>query len=190
MYSDSGSFTSERKISTNTSTQIHVSSEKDCVVYNTENEEYTFDIIANLFTNSNSISTDFYLSYINGIFITSQSNGVNIQQQDMSEANAKSFIYSLIDPAELSNALVSNVMINDSNYTHSFIIENPDHATIEALLAGAEGENLDVESKVSVVYEETILKKYNYVLILKYTVQGQSVTVMLESTVTIDYVIT
>ena len=183
---EAGGFTAESKQSVNSGTSMNYTHETDVVTYEVKNGNYTFDIDATVKTLIDTIGTEYVITYSGGLFVMSQKGTSNAQRQEMTESNARAFIYRLIDPAGLSDALVSNIKTNDGEYTHTFTLADPDYSALEASLAPLGATNFNADASVSVIYNDNALEKYFYRMTLTCTAGGMTVTVNVESTVTFD----
>ncbi len=179
LYSESGSFNLETKQTVTSVSSMNFTREKDSVEYKTENGKYTFDIKVNLSNLSDQKGTDYHIRYYNGLFSTLGS-GIPNTKQEMSESNARLFIYSLTDPAGLAEAHISEIATGGEEYTHRFVIKNPDTSALEASLSATGASNFSSEAEVSIVYEDGEIKNYYYNLILKCSVSGQNFTIKTE----------
>jgi hypothetical protein len=184
-----GGFKAESKQSVNSGTSMNSTHETDTVTYEVKNGKYIFDIDATVKSLIDPAGTDYIITYRDGKFVMLQKGTSNSQRQEMTESNARLFIYRLIDPAGLSDALVSNIKTNDGEYTHTFTIADPDYAALEASLAPLGATNFKADASVSVVYKNEALEKYYYSMTMTCEAGGLTVTVKVESTVYFDDII-
>ena len=183
---EAGSFKAESKQNVNSGTSMSSTHETDTVTYEVKNGEYTFEIDANVKSLVDPAGTDYTITYKNGNFAMLQKGTSNAQRQEMTESNARIFIYRLIDPAGLSDALVSNIKTDDGKYTHTFTIADPDYSALEASLAPLGATDFKADATVSVVYKDDVLEEYCYQMTMTCKAGGLTVTVKVESTVTFN----
>ncbi len=183
---EAGSFTTESKQNANSGSVTNYTHETDYVTYEIKNGEYIFDIDATVKTPADTAGTDYVITYSNGVFVMTQKGTSNEQREAMTESNARVFIYRLIDPVGLSDALISNIKTNDGEYTHTFTLADPDYAALEASLAPLGATNFKAEATVSVVYKDDVLEKYYYCMTMTCSTGELPLTVTVESTITFD----
>ncbi len=179
LYADELYFTatSRQSISGNSVT------ETDVVSVCPDDGEYAFDIDATQTATGSAAAVNIKMRYEDGRMVSTQL-GSTVGTKEMSETLARAFIYSLVDPAGLSSAAVSNISIYENRYT--FTLAAPEYSALESSLLGQGVKDIKATAKVVVTMDGDKMDEYRYTLTVRGTYANTTISVNVSSTVKID----
>ncbi len=143
---------------------------------------FTVRATANKGTSSETVVN---LKYADGNMKTSGAS-VQTQNQAMTDAEAKQYLGTILDPLTFTSAQISEIKLDEGGYTHVFTISDPDYSAYEQLYSQLGASGFKAKAEVAVKYENGVISKMKCNFELTAKIQGQTLTNTVSYTITVE----